>query len=147
MSEAKGPIRVLFLCAANACRSQMAEAFLRAAAPGRVEVASAGIAPASEVHPLAARVMAEYGLDLSSHRPKHVREVAGERFDLVVTTCDAVLEACPVLAGGAETLHWSLEDPAAAEGPEAERLGIFRRTAAEIRARIEKEILPRLAAR
>jgi thioredoxin type arsenate reductase len=119
-------LKVLFLCTHNSARSQLAEAILRHFVHDRVEVQSAGMV-ATRVHPLAIEVAAEHGLDLSSHRSKAVDEVAGERFDLVITVCDDARESCPVLPGTPEQLHWSIPDPAAVEGNEEEKRNAFRR--------------------
>ena len=77
-------IRVLFLCTGNSARSQIAEALLAQAAGERVEVASAGSRP-KPLHPNAVRVMHTYGIDLTGARSKHLDEVAGRRFDYVIT--------------------------------------------------------------
>src|SRR3954468_23152928 len=87
--------RVLFLCTGNSCRSQMAEGLLRRLAGDDFEVYSAGTRPAAVVHPLAVEVMAESGIDLTGHRPKHVRELLGMRFHRVITVCDNANEDCP----------------------------------------------------
>jgi len=126
---------VLFLCTHNSARSQMAEGFLRALAGDRFEVASAGT-EARGVNPLAARVMAEAGVDLAGHTSKTLDRFVGEPWDYVVTVCDSANEACPVFPGAAQRLHWSFDDPSAAGGAEAERLAVFRRIRDEIRARI-----------
>lgn len=108
--------RVLFLCTGNSARSQVAEALARSRSGGRVEARSAGSHPKA-LHPLAVRAMAEvHGIDISAHRAKHLEEVAGERFDRVVTLCDRVREVCPELPGGPEAVHWSTPDPAGAAG-------------------------------
>jgi len=128
--------RVLFLCTHNSARSQMAEGFLRALAGDRFETASAGT-EARGVNTLAARVMAEAGVDLAGHTSKTLDRFLGEPWDHVITVCDSANEACPVFPGTAERLHWSFDDPSAARGTEAERLAVFRRIRDEIRARIE----------
>jgi arsenate reductase len=128
--------RVLFLCTHNSARSQMAEAFLRARAGDRFEVASAGT-EATRVHPLAVRVMAERGLDLAGHASKTVEALGDRPWDLVVTVCDAARDRCPVPPGAGARLHWPFEDPAAAGGSEAERLRVFRRVRDRIEARID----------
>lgn len=127
--------RVLFLCIRNSARSQMAEGLLRAMAGDRYDVASAGIA-AGTVRPEAIAVMREVGIDISAHRSKGAAELAGERFDLVVTTCDEAKEACPLFPGAATMLHWSLPDPVAAGG-EA-RLAAFRAVRDALRERIRE---------
>ena len=135
-AESSAPIRVLFLCTHNSARSQMAEALLRQLAPGRVRVESAGTV-ATRVHPLAIRVMAEEGIDLSSHRSKHLDEFLGERFDFVITVCDSARESCPIFPGSPERIHWSIPDPSAVEGSEANRLKAFRLAARELRQRLQ----------
>ena len=117
---------VLFLCVANSARSQMAEGLLRSLGGDRFEVFSAGTKP-STVRPEAIAVMSELGIDLSSHRSKHVREFDGQRFDYVITVCDNANESCPVFPAETERIHWSVPDPAAVEGSETERLAAFRR--------------------
>lgn len=127
--------RVLFVCTGNSCRSQMAEGFLRELAGNQFEAASAGTNP-TRVNPLAIRVMAEVGIDITEQRSKSVDELTGGRFDYVITVCDRAREACPVFPGRAKRLHWSFDDPAEAEGSEEERLDVFRRTRDEIAASI-----------
>ena len=116
---------MLFLCVHNSARSQMAEGLLRSMAGDAVEARSAGL-EAGGLRPEAVAVMAELGLDISKQRSKSVDDVAEERFDVVVTTCDEAKEACPFFPGARRTLHWDLPDPAAAQGDEATRLQAFR---------------------
>src|SRR5436190_7496430 len=78
---------VLILCTGNSCRSQMAEAFLQAAAKGRFLVASAGSKPAGFVHPLAIKVMREVGFDISKNRSKHLSEFLDRPVETVITVC------------------------------------------------------------
>ena len=119
-------VRVLILCTGNSARSQMAEGLLRQLGGGVVEVASAGTKPGI-VRPEAIAVMAEAGIDISSHRSKHVDEFVGDSFDYVITVCDNANETCPVFLGAPTRVHWSLPDPAAVTGSEAERLAAFRK--------------------
>lgn len=125
------PLRMLVLCTGNSARSQMAEGIVRKLAGDRVEVHSAGIAPAG-LNPLAVEAMAEAGLDISGQRSKSVSEFAGQRFDLVLTVCHQARESCPVFPGAPEYVHWSLPDPAAATGSHEARLQVFR----EVRDRL-----------
>ncbi|RPH77447.1 MAG: arsenate reductase ArsC, partial [Candidatus Rokuibacteriota bacterium] len=127
--------RVLFLCTHNSARSQMAEAWLRALAGDRYEVASAGT-ESTRVHPLALRAMAEAGVDLAGHASKTLDRFVGERWDWVITVCDAANEACPVFPGAARRLHWGFDDPSRAAGDDEARLAVFRRVRDEIRARL-----------
>lgn len=125
---------VLFVCVANAARSQMAEAWARHLAPAEIEVASAGLTP-SRVHPLAIQVMAEVGLDLSGARSKALSDVPLDRFDLVVTLCDE--GRCVAPPPGARHLHWPIEDPVpAASSPGA--LDAFRRVRDDLAARVDR---------
>ena len=123
--------RVLFLCAHNSARSQMAEGFLRAFAGDRFAIQSAGTR-ATRVHPLAIVVMRELGIDISRHASKSVEDV-GEGWDVVVTVCDA---SCPVPPRSGLKLRWKVPDPSAARGTEAERLEVFRRVRDSIRSRV-----------
>jgi arsenate reductase len=117
---------VLVLCTGNSARSQMAEGLLRSLGRDCFEVRSAGTQP-SIVRPEAIAVMLELGIDISSHRSKHVREFDGQHFDYVITVCDRANESCPIFPGDTERTHWSVPDPAAVEGSETERLAAFRR--------------------
>lgn len=124
---------VLFLCVANAARSQMAEGLARALAPPELEVFSAGSRPAA-VHPLAVRALAEIGIDISHHRSKGIGDVPMERIRTVVTLCAE--EECPALPGDVHRLHWGLPDPAGAAGSDEERLQAFRSVRDELRGRL-----------
>ena len=100
---------VLFVCVHNAGRSQMAAALLDHHARGRVQVLSAGSAPADRVNPAVVEAMAELGLDVSKEYPKKLTTDAVQASDVVVTMgCG---DACPVFPGK-RYLDWQLEDPA-----------------------------------
>ncbi|MBN2209586.1 MAG: arsenate reductase ArsC [Candidatus Coatesbacteria bacterium] len=131
--------RVLFLCGSNSCRSQMAEGFLKALAGDRFEVQSAG-ASASFVHPLAIRVMADVGIDISKHRSKSLDEFIGQEFDYVIAVCaDDTKAICPFFPGKAKhRLNWGFEDPAEAEGNEAQRVKVFESVRDQIASRIKE---------
>jgi arsenate reductase len=136
--------RVLVLCTHNSARSQMAERLLRDLGRDRFEVASAGTV-ATAVHPLAARVMEEIGLDLEGHSSKTLERYLGERWDYVITVCDQAGERCPLFPGPARRIHWSFEDPSAATGSEADRLASFRRVRDAIRDRLRAWLAERPA--
>ena len=124
---------MLILCTGNSARLQMAEGLLRHDAGDRFTVESAGTTP-SKVRPEAIAVMKELGIDISGYRSKSVDEFAGEKFDCVLTVCDNAKETCPIFPGHANRLHRNFEDPAAAQGSEAVRLGVFRQVRDQIRA-------------
>src|SRR5512134_32493 len=130
-------IKVLFLCTGNACRSQMAEGFARALKSDRIEAYSAGVAPCF-VHPLAAWVMQEAGVDIGDQYSKHVDELDGIAFDYVVTLCDYADSRCPVRPGQGVRLHHPFEDPVRSRGTEAEVLAKFRSVRNRIRAFVER---------
>jgi arsenate reductase len=113
----------------------MAEGFLRSLAGDRFEVASAGT-EATRVHPLAARAMAEVGIDLSGHTSKTVDQFLEQPWDYVITVCDAANEACPVFPKKSSRLHWSFQDPSQTTGTEDERLAVFRRVRDQINGRL-----------
>jgi arsenate reductase len=128
--------RVLVLCTGNSARSQMGEGLFREEGGGAYEVSSAGTRP-SRVRPEAIAAMREIGIDISGHRSKPVDEFAGQAFDFVVTVCDSARDACPIFPGATGRIHWSLEDPAAVEGSEEERLAAFRRIRDQLRDRVK----------
>jgi arsenate reductase len=137
--------RVLFLCTHNSARSQMAEGLLRHLAGDRFAAFSAGT-EATRVRPLAARAMAELGIDISHQESKTLDRYLDEPFDAVITVCDQANEACPVFFGARRRLHWSFPDPSRATGTEAEQLAVYRHVRDAIRARIERELLGGTAA-
>ena len=128
-------IRVLFLCTGNSCRSQMAEALLRALGGEDFEVASAGTDP-QPIHPLTRTVMKELGIDLAGQRAKNLERYLGEPFDFIITVCDKARDRCPNFPGDNERIHWGFEDPAQVGGTAAEQLQAFRRVRNEIRDRL-----------
>ena len=126
---------VLFLCVANAARSQMAEGLARRLWGDATPVQSAGSRP-SRVHPLAIEVMAEIGIDIRGQSSKSVNAIDPATVALVVTLCAD--EVCPAFLGEVDRLHWPLDDP---DRPDAEldragRLALFRQTRDELRSRI-----------
>ena len=127
---------VLILCTGNSARSQMAEGLLRHHGADKFSVESAGTQP-SRVRPEAVAVMQELGIDISGQRSKSVDEFAGDAFDCVITVCDNAKQNCPVFPGSAQYIHWSIDDPAAAQGSDEERIAAFRRVRDELAARIQ----------
>ena len=136
----KGPTRILVLCTGNSARSQIAEALLAtrgaARARGRVEAASAGSRPVAHVNPYAIEVLREHDVAWEGHAPRSIDDVAGERFDLVITVCDDAREACPYFPGATAQVHWGLPDPAAMTEPATARRA-FRETYKAIAARVD----------
>lgn len=129
-------MKVLFLCTANACRSQMAEGWAKALRSDRFEVFSAGVEPCY-VHPLAIRVMGEAGVDIAGQYSKHVEEFDGVVFDYVVTLCGYADRVCPVYRGFGKWVHRPFEDPVRARGTESQVLDEFRKARDRIRAFVD----------
>ena len=118
--------KVLFICTHNSARSQMAEGFLRSYFSHRYEAYSAGTEP-SGINPYAVRVMAEIGIDISTHRSKGLNEFLDKELDYVVTVCDHAKESCPFFPGGQKMIHQSFEDPSSHDGDEDKMMVLFRR--------------------
>lgn len=104
----------------------MAEGYLRKFGQEEIEVYSAGI-ETHGLNPLAVKVMAEDGLDISRHTSNHVDEYANIDFDYIITVCDHARENCPYIPGKATRFHHNFPDPAKASGSEEEILEEFRK--------------------
>lgn len=126
---------ILFLCTGNSCRSQMAEALCRDLKGDEYEVYSAGI-ERHGLNPRAVKVLAEIGLDISSHRSETLDDLGDIRFDHVVTVCAHADQSCPTFTGNAKITHIGFDDPpklAQNAQTEDEALQHFRRVRDEIR--------------
>jgi arsenate reductase len=128
-------LKIMFLCTGNSCRSQMAEGFARELGKGIIEAHSAGLNPAG-LNKKAVRVMNEIGIDISQHKSKPIDEALLKEMDVIITLCDNAAESCPLTPPGIKRLHWSLKDPAKAEGTEDEIMEEFRRVRDEIKENI-----------
>ncbi len=129
--------RVMFLCTANSCRSQMAEGLMRELAKGRVEVHSAGLFAAG-VHPRAAEVMKEIGIDISAQQSNDIDMGLLREMDYAITLCGNAERTCPTTPPEVRRIHWPIEDPVGARGSEEDVLNEFRRARDEIKKRIEE---------
>lgn len=136
MSVTPKPI-VLILCTGNSCRSHMAEGILRMAAGEILDVQSAGAKPAGYVHPLAIQVMKEVGIDISGHRSKPLTEFLNRKVETVITVCGHADQLCPIFPGQVNRYHWPFDDPAKAEGSDAQKLQKFREVRDALRAVFE----------
>ncbi|HEY1949585.1 MAG TPA: arsenate reductase ArsC [Bryobacteraceae bacterium] len=124
--------KVLFLCGSNACRTQMAEGFLRDMAGDHFEIASGGYEPATEICREAVTAMAECGIDISEQYPKSIDAFVGQRVSYAITVCDRTKErSCPIFPGVVWRATWPLEDPRKTEP--GERPLAVRRARDEIR--------------
>lgn len=130
---------VLFLCTGNSARSQMAQALLQHLdTAGRFEAHSAGLHPKEQVHPLAVQVLKELGLDAAGLYPKPSSQYLGKvAVNYAIIVCSKAQSECPtVYPFAANTLYWPFDDPAEAQGSEAERLQAFGEARGLIRQRI-----------
>jgi arsenate reductase len=125
---------LLFLCVANAARSQIAEGLARARFGDRVMVQSAGSRPGT-LNPHAVAVLAEIGIDSARQRSKHVDTIESESVTTVVTLCEE--EVCPAFLGAAVRLAWPMQDPVGEGGSEMEQRERFRMTRREIARRLD----------
>ena len=137
-------MHILFLCTANSCRSQMAEAWARQFAPPNIQVESAGIEPHGK-NPRAIAVMAEAGVDISKQESTRLASSMLAWADVVVTVCGDADENCPVLPAHVHKIHWPLSDPAKATGTEEEIMAVFRKSRDDIRRRVQ-QLVSELAA-
>jgi arsenate reductase len=124
--------QILFLCTHNSCRSQMAESLTNHLLSDRCQAFSAGT-EATQVNPLAKRVLDELCIDASHQYSKTLDEFAGQTFDHVVTLCGDANEKCPLFFGGVQRVHRGFDDPSRLTGSEAEVLPEFRRVRDEIK--------------
>ncbi|MEV6273359.1 arsenate reductase ArsC [Kribbella sp. NPDC051936] len=114
LAHAKGAIispvpQVLFLCVANAGRSQMAAALLSHYAAGKVVVRSAGSQPAAEIEEPVEPLLTELGVIMPDAYPKPLTDDVVRAADVVITLgCG---DACPVLPGK-RYYDWAIDDPA-----------------------------------
>lgn len=128
MSKPKPKPTVLFVCIHNAGRSQMAAGYLRHLAGDRIEVLSAGSAPAESINPVAVRAMAEDGIDIAAEQPKILTTDAVRTSDVVITMgCG---DTCPFFPGKRYE-DWVLDDPA------GQGLDAVRAIRDEIRRRVQ----------
>jgi arsenate reductase len=94
----------------------MAHGFLQSF-DSRLTVRSAGTEPADKINADTVKVMAEAGIDISSHIPENVNRYLAETWDYVITVCDHANETCPVFSGNVKhRLHLGFEDPSKATG-------------------------------
>jgi arsenate reductase len=133
-----GYMKIIFLCTANSCRSQMAEAWARHLLPSDWEIHSAGLItyPITRETRLA---MQEVGLDMAGQESKTLDHFNLDEFDLVVTLSEEAGRFLPALRNAGRHRHQPLQDPMSAVGTEEEVQRAFRKGRDEIR-RIVDEI-------
>lgn len=141
-------MKILILCTGNSCRSQMAHGFLQSF-DKTLKVFSAGTRPAGQTNPMAVKVMAEAGIDISGHTPESVEKYTGQEWDYVITVCGSANENCPAFTGKVKhRIHIGFDDPSEAEGTPGFISSEFLRVRDEIKKRFyqfyAKQIKPQL---
>lgn len=120
----------------------MAEALINHLGAGSYKAVSAGSNPTGEVHPKSIETLERHGIPAHEPRSKSWDEFEGEKFDLVITVCDAAAgQSCPIFFGKHEKLHWSTPDPAAVTGSEEDITVAFDEAFNMLKIRIERELL------
>ncbi len=133
LHQKKLPDCILFLCAENSARSQIAEGLAKALLPIQIEIFSAGTSPTLAVHPMAIEVMQEIDIDISENRPKRLTDIPLGKVDQVIILCSD--EVCINLPKQVIRQSWLLEDPAAHED-EATKRQAFRAVRDELKEKL-----------
>lgn len=134
----KLPLRILFLCTGNSCRSVIAEALANHLGEGRLQAWSAGSFPTGQVNPNAIDVLNRHRVPLPPLKSESWDDYEGQPVDVVITVCDAAAgESCPVWMGDALKGHWGIADPAEASGTKEEVARVFDTAYMEMHARID----------
>lgn len=114
--ERQKRLKILFICTGNAGRSQMAEALFRNRYGDKFEVVSAGVEPWKDLHPMAVMLMHEDGIDMTGHYPKHIEKFRDDKLDIAITIGDRAEAESGQFKAGTLKIHWSIDDPADADG-------------------------------
>ncbi len=131
--------KILVLCTGNSARSQMAEALLQKYSGEKFQVFSAGSEPIDKVFPPVVTVMKEIGIDISAAKPKGMDTYLGHvHFSKVIIVCSEADKKCPQIFGTAQRLYWPFDDPAAAQGTEAQILEACRNIRDQIDVKIRQ---------
>ncbi|MFT5234111.1 MAG: arsenate reductase [Candidatus Krumholzibacteriia bacterium] len=125
-------MRILFVCTANSCRSQMAEAWARQMAPASWDIHSAGLLT-FRITAKTRAVMEEVGLDMKGQKPQIIDKVDLNSFDRVVTLSQEAGQYLPTLVHPDRHLHLPVTDPMSFKGDSEETRADFRRGRDEIR--------------
>jgi len=136
MNARPAPIRILFMCTANSCRSVLSEALFNHLAPAGFEAVSSGSFPSGRLNPQAVQTLHDLGISTEGLYSKDSSAFADSPPDIVITVCDkAAGEACPVYFGPAIKSHWGLADPSDVHGTEQQIRAAFDNTVETIKTR------------
>ncbi len=140
----KEKLKILFLCTGNSCRSQMAEGWARELKSDIIEAYSAGV-ETHGLNPMAVKVMAEVGVDISAQQSKLVNDFMDMELDAVITVCGHAHETCPYFPPRCKVIHVGFDDPprmakelAEQGADEDQQLNCYRKIRDEIKAFVEK---------
>ena len=139
------PVKIYFICIFNRARSQIAEAFAKKYGGDRVEVSSAGVDGAREIHPMTIEVMKEVGIDISQNKSKTLNMKTFVGSNVIVKLCEEAHERCPIVPFGIQNEQWDIVDPIPQIDSDLD-IESFRRARDEIEGLV-KELLHRLGIR
>lgn len=128
--------KIMFLCTANSCRSQIAEGFAKEFGGKHLEIHSAGLMAAG-VHKRATAIMQEIGIDISRQRSKTIDRNLLRQMDAIITLCSYAEAHCPSTPHGVERMHWPIKDPVGTVGSEEQIMNEFRRARDEIKIKVK----------
>ena len=132
------PIKILFLCTGNSCRSIIAESLANYLGGGTLVAYSAGSFPTGKVNENAVAVLQKHNIDVGQPSSQSWDEYEHSELDIVITVCAAAAgEACPVWLGDAVKAHWGVEDPAHVTGSAEDIAHAFEQTYLEMKQRID----------
>jgi len=133
------PMKFLFICTHNRCRSILSEAITNHLANGKIIAYSAGSQPTGKVHPLSIKYLQARGIATAGLKSQSWDEFESIEPDVVITVCDsAANEQCPVWFGHCVKVHWGLPDPSKQNGTEEETKKAFYSVMDTIESRIRK---------
>ncbi|GGD65616.1 arsenate reductase ArsC [Lacimicrobium alkaliphilum] len=133
------PLKILYICTHNRCRSILSEAITNHLGNGRIVAKSAGSQPSGEVHPLSTFYLEEQGIATDALESQSWDEFEDFGADLVITVCDSAAgESCPLWFGKSLKMHWGLTDPSKLTGSEEDKADAFRSTIKEIAQRVQQ---------
>jgi arsenate reductase len=133
--QPKLPVKLLFICTHNRCRSILAEAIATEVGGDLLQAASAGSEPAGEIHPTTLLSLERHGIPAKGLRSKGLRDVDEFDPDFVISVCDRS-GACPAWIGRTRPFHWGLDDPTALDSGAPEQEAAFDNAIATLTARL-----------
>jgi arsenate reductase (thioredoxin) len=132
-------VRVLFLSNGDSARSPIAKSILLWLSRGEAVVASAGVAPLKEIHPMArAAVRRVFNGHIADGCPKSFAVGEETQFDYIFTLSQEAADHCPSFANNPTRVHWAFEDPAVVPGSRDHRQAAFDRMTRDLLRRLRR---------